>query len=583
MNAQSLPTPRVERAEVYVDDVLSGRRTAAEFERRMVERHRADLDAASFDDPDFPWVFDRIEAERWCRFLEMMPHLKGDWAAKGETLHLEGWQAFITATLFGWRHRKTGKRRFSVAYIEVPRKNGKSLWLSGMANAALLIDREEGAEVVSAASTSKQARIVFEGMRKMLLRLKTDQRFAAFRRFLDDQKVRVQMHEIHVDRTSSVARIAASQTQSHDGGNPSFAAIDELHEHLSDDVLEAQKNGQGSRSQPMTVSITTAGARLESVCYRERAYGVRVLRRVQKDDGFFAAIYTIDEGDDPFDEAVWSKANPCLGVSKSLDYMRKRATTARADPVAMGNFLTKQLNVWSAAGVSALDLDRWRSRVDPALTLHRLRSCTGTVVGVDASKTDDFTSVAACGWIGDDLLVWDEHWATADVLDRPGNEQLAAWADAGWITRCEGALIDLEAVAERVAEISEAVLAEEIAYDPQYMAQAALGLSRRAWTGCAPVVVEVVQRPSALDPGLRTLQGLTRETRVVTRGSPVLDWMVSNARAKPAGDWLRLTKDGPMDKIDGVSAIVTALARMEVPEEAAPGESYLATMPLMVL
>lgn len=554
----------VEAAERYVDEVLSGKAGAGLFERLACERHRRDLVRAAAGGP---FVFDRVKAERVCKFIETLHHVKGEWAQRRETIRLEGWQCFVQVSIFGWVNRETGLRRFQTVYLEVARKNAKSTLLSGTGLYCLALDGEAGAEVYSAATTKEQARKVFDPARKMAER-NPDLRLRA--------GIHVQVHKILQPKTNSEFLPLASQTNSLDGLSPSCALVDELHAHASREVWDVIGSGQGARDQPLKIAITTAGSNLAGVCYEERTDLEKILRRIVEDDTVFGVIFAIDEEDDPFDERVWRKANPNLGVSVRLDFLRKESAKAQRTPTQRGEFLRKHCCRWSAAGVSAFDLDCWRERVDADLRLEDMAGLAGLTIGMDGSKNNDLTSVVVMGWDGADLVLWDEHWATEDAVGAPGNEHLKEWAAACWLHTCPGALIDLEQVETRVCEIIDAVRPGEVTYDPMYLMQMAARLEKRY--GTAPAVIEQKQTTMALDPALRTLQGLVLDRHVVSRGNPVMDWMVSNARAKPShgggSEFLKLFKQMPSAKIDGVQALLTGLARMEAPEEAAPPSVY---------
>lgn len=568
------------RAEAYVEAVLSGAEVAGRLERLAVERHRRDMAASAAGGK---WRFDPVRAERVLRFIDSLPHVKGDQAAKGETLRCEGWQAFCVGSVFGWIDRLTGLRRFRTVYLEVARKNGKSTLLSGVALNCLALDGEQGAEVYSAATTKEQARKVFDPAREMARR---------HTQLLTVAGVRVLQHRIEHPASTSVFLPLASQTNSLDGSNPSCTVVDELHAHTKRDVWDVMGSGAGARMQPLMVAITTAGSNLAGVCYEERTYLEKILARVFDDDRYFGVIYAIDDEDDPFDPAVWRKANPNLGVSVQPDYLIGEAAKAARIATRRGEFLRKHCCRWSAAGVGAFDFERWRASAETGLSLEDFAGAEGLIVGFDASKTDDLTSLCVMGWRGRDLLVWTEHWATEDAAEDEGAEHLKQWAEDGFVTLCPGALIDMGLPSgeqpdgaaglpyRRLVEIAELLGIEEFAYDPMYAGSLALTLAER-W-GDRPAVVEQRQNTMSLDPPLRTAQGLIRDRRIVHRDDPVMNWMVSNARAKPAGEFLKLFKQTPVAKIDGVQAMLTGMARMEAPAEVEAG-SYLDAAPLMVL
>lgn len=544
--------PHVERAESYVAAVLNGEEVAGKFERLACERHRSDMARAV---AGWDYKFDPVKAERVCRFIETLPHIKGEWAQRRELLSLEGWQCFQVCSLFGWVGVADGFRRFRQAYMELGRKNAKSTLLAGIGLWLLALDGEAGAEVYSAATTKDQAKIIFKVAKAMT------ERTAEFR---VKGGVVVQAHTLSQPATESIMTALATQTNSLDGLNPHGSMIDELHAHTSREVVDVIRSGAGARRQPLEVTITTAGSNTGSVCYEERTYLEKVLEGVLTDETRFGIIFAIDDGDDPFNPQIWRKANPNLGVSVRLDYLENQARQAKATPTTKGEFLRKHCCRWSAAGVSAIDIDAWKACADRNLTLQMIAACDERIVAADGSKTDDITSLVAIGRKDGRLLFWEEHFATEALVDGPGNEHLAAWAEQGLIHKCAGHMIDLAAVEDMAMQMIVDIGATEFAYDPMYMLQMAQNLA-----AAAPQVDVVEQRQNimSMDPGLRELQGMTADRRVVHRGSPVTSWMVSNARAKPRGEFLQLFKPQPHMKIDGVQAIVTGMARLATPTE----------------
>ena len=154
-------TDHVKDASEYSEQVLSGKIPACEWVKKACQRQIDDLVQEGFQ-----FEFDPDKANRVCKFIELLPHVKGIWA--GQPAKLEPWQKFILTTVFGWIDRETQLRRFRTVYIEVPRKNGKSFLTSAVALYMLVADGEAGAEVYSAATTREQARIVFQAAQQMV-------------------------------------------------------------------------------------------------------------------------------------------------------------------------------------------------------------------------------------------------------------------------------------------------------------------------------------------------------------------------------------------------------------------------------
>ena len=111
----------------YALDVVAGRILASKWTILACQRQLNDLDRWA---EDGPYRFDQDRANDHCRFIELLPHVKGEWANRNENLTLLSWMAFIHTTVFGWVHRDTGYRRFRAVYEEMARKNAKSTRLA---------------------------------------------------------------------------------------------------------------------------------------------------------------------------------------------------------------------------------------------------------------------------------------------------------------------------------------------------------------------------------------------------------------------------------------------------------------------
>lgn len=543
------PCASVEKMQGYIDDVLEGRVVVGKWERLAVERHQRDV---ATSEAGGRWIFDRYLAQRACNFLETLPHVKGPLAKRRETLTLEGWQCFLVCSWFGWVDRETRLRRFLWAYNEIARKNGKSFIVGGGGLYLGFMEGEPGAEVLVGASTRDQAMKLFEPTRQMALR---------HNRLKGEAGVRVLKYKMLQAETGSAFEVVPSQTDALDGANPHAGLIDELHVHKTRYVLDTIDSGMGAREQPMMLIITTAGESLDGPCWDEHVTVEKILERTIENDRYFGIIFTIDEDDDWSDPSVWRKANPNLGVSLRMDYLQSRFDAAKNNPAKKGEFLRKHLDVWSSAGQSAFDIDDWRAGADPAITWQSFEGADRVVLGVDGSKTDDMTAISAIREDAGSVTGMVELHATEKLIREPGNEHLARWADDGLIVEHDGAMIDLDTVELAVERILETVGAAECAYDPLYLAQMMQRLEARH-EGIE--FIETKGTPMALDPALRTMQGVILNRAFRHNGCPVLSWMISNARTKPAGEFVKLFKQKPMAKIDGVQATTIALTRFEV-------------------
>jgi len=535
-----------------MDAVKAGTIPACKFVKQAVERQRRNLRTWATSGP---YLFDEEEAGEWCEFAEELPHIKGPLA--GQNIRLEGWQCFILTTVFGWRKRSTGTRRFRRVYIEVPRGNAKSTLSSGVGLKAAFADGEGGAEVYSAATTRDQARIVFKDAQAMARRRPE---------LCRELGVEVLAHDIVQSSTASKFTALASDSNSLDGLNIHFAAVDELHAHKTREVYDVLETGTGKRPQSMLWSITTAGSDRAGICYELRTYTTKVLSGVIEDESHFGIIYTIDDGDDWTDETSWRKANPNWGVSVQPDVVAQLAAKAMQMPAAQANFKTKHLDVWVNADQAWMDMRAWDRCADPDLTIERFAG-EPCYIGLDlASKTDMAARVAIFPKVIDGqahYYLFGRYFLPEQAIDDGRNSQYRGWATQDLVTVTPGDVLDFQAVEDDVLAISSAHQVAEVAYDPWQATQLAQRLQANGAT-----TVEFRNTVGNFSAPMKELDALARSGRLHHNGDPVLTWMVSNVVCHTdAKENIYPRKERPENKIDGVIAAITALGRAMVAQD----------------
>lgn len=333
--------PEVHPTTAYALDVVEGRVVAGPAVRWACARHLRDLERA--DEPDSEFFFDQDAADDVFEFFALTRHFEGAWGrGAGTPFELAPWQEFITGSLFGWRRRDDGTRRFRVGWVEIARKNGKSTWLAVIGLFLLCADGEPGAQVWNAATKLKQARIIHEAAIK--IRTKSPELRHAIERFKDRL----------VYRDSYFAPLARD-AETEDGLNPHGALCDEVHAWPDGAMWDVLVSALGARRQPLFLAITTAGLNKWSFGASEHTYYRQLVDPASgiEDDSAFVYIAELDPEDDPFEESAWIKANPNLGVSVNLDYLRAQAKEARQKPRARNNFLVKHCNVWTSGAETA--------------------------------------------------------------------------------------------------------------------------------------------------------------------------------------------------------------------------------------
>lgn len=329
--------PHVQSADGYVADVLSGAVPAGKWIKLAAKRHRCDMKAAK--SKAWPYKLDADKAERVCKFVELMPHVKGRWASgTAQLLRLEPWQCFALVSMFGWVHKTTGLRRFRKARLYLSRKNGKSTLASPVGLYMLAADNEPGAEVYSGATSEKQAWEVFGPAKEMAKR--TPALVAKFG---------ITVNAKSLIRLGDMSKFEPVIGKPGDGSSPHCSITDEYHEHATNDQLATMETGMGARDQPMSLVISTAGDNLAGPCREDWLDLQKVLERVVEDDRTFGLIYAADDSDDWTSDVALRKANPNYDVSVSGEFLQAQLREAINNPRKQGHFKTKHLNMWVQA------------------------------------------------------------------------------------------------------------------------------------------------------------------------------------------------------------------------------------------
>lgn len=536
-----------DRCTKYAKEIVAGNIPANELVMLACKRHLNDLKKSKTK--AFPYKFDVDLANRYLDFFSLLKHSKGELA--GQPIHLELWQCFRIGSVFGWVHKETGLRRFFEAYHQVPRKNGKSTEAAGVGVELLTIDREQGAEVYSAATKKDQARIIFDEAKRMV-------------NASSHIKKHINIYQTNMSMPMSNSKFEplSSDANSLDGLNIHGGIIDELHAHKTRDVYDVLVTATGARKQPLIWIVTTAGFNTNGICYEKYDYSVKVLKGVIEDDRFFCYIAQADEGDDVFDENTWIKANPNIGVSCSLEDLRTKAKQAREIPAALTNFMVKHLNMWVNAETAWMNMQKYKECEEENNNFD-INSLEGEkcFCGVDLSATTDITSVNLEFPLHDGRYAWLNHCFLPEdgILEKERRDKVpyTAWAREGYITLTPGPTIDYEWIQSYIMEMSKKYRIQEIDYDPWNSTQFANNLMNEGFE-----CVEIRQGFKTLSEPIKDIEKLILEKRLITFNNPVLRFAISNAvpSLDPAGN-IKLDKSKASKRIDPIIAGVTSHAR----------------------
>ena len=544
-------------ATAYAQDVVAGKIVACKWHRLACQRHLKDLERSANGAMPYVWNSELKDSkdklfrpgERICKFAELMPHIKGDWAAKGQLIKLEPWQVFILASIFGWVHKVTGKRRFRVADVIVPRKNAKSTLAAVIGNYMLAADGEYGAEVYSGATSQDQAMEVF---RPALLMARATPRFC--------QTYGVAANASNLSVVENNSKFEPVIGKPGDGASPSCAIVDEYHEHKTSELYDTMQTGMGARSQPLILVITTAGSDISGPCYLHQVELQKILEGVIENDQRFGVIFTMDDEDDWTSEIALIKANPNFGVSVDGDFLKLQQRDATADPRKQNVFKTKHLNVWVAAASPWLNLYNLQLAGDSAITLD-CQEWDGCVIGLDLASKQDIASLVALCWIGQGeerhYTAISRNYVPDAALEKPENAHYQAWVNSGHLIATPGNMISLSQIEEDVVEISRMVNVGEVAKDPWGGHQLGANLQEEGIT-----VVDIPQQVRYLSEPMKEIAALVDSKRFHHDGNPCYVWQLSNVEVKEdRNENIFPRKARASNKIDAAIGTIVAMNR----------------------
>ena len=495
-------------------------------------------------------MFDEKKAEKVVKFINNLKHTKGVW--HGVPFDLLPWQDKIIRDIFG-NIKENGFRQYNTAYVEIPKKNGKSEIAAAIALYLTCADNEWGAEVYGCAADRQQASIVFDVAVDMV-----DQCPALKKRI----KPVISQKRLVYMPLGSFYQVLSSEAFSKHGLNVHGVIFDELHAQPNRELYDVMTKGSGdARMQPLFFLITTAGTDRNSICYEVHQKAEDVLRGKKIDKTFYPVIYGIKDEDDWSLEENWYKANPSLGHTIDIEKVRNAFNSAKENPAEENIFRQLRLNQWVKQSVRWMPMDVW-NKCSFEVNIEKLkgRECYG---GLDLSSTNDITAfVLVFPPITEDdkYYVLPFFWIPEDNLKlrvKRDHVPYDVWKKQGFLETTEGNVIHYAFIENFIDKLGTQFNIKEIAFDRWGAVQMVQNLDGLGFT-----VVPFGQGYKDMSPPTKELMKITLEKKIAHGGHPVLSWMMDNifVRTDPAGN-IKPDKEKSTEKIDGAVALIMALDR----------------------
>ena len=495
-------------------------------------------------------VYDKDAADFAVMFIESLCHTKGTWA--GKKFELIDWQEQIIRDLFG-PLKPIGYRQFNTAYVEIPKKQGKSELAAAVALLLCCGDGEERAEVYGCAADRQQATIVFDVAADMV------RMCPALNKRV---KILASQKRIIYTPTNSFYQVLSAEAYSKHGFNIHGVVFDELHTQPNRKLFDVMTKGSGdARMQPLYFLITTAGTDTNSICYETHQKAKDILDGRKIDPTFYPVIYGADESDDWTDPKVWRKANPSLDITVGIDKVEAACNSAKQNPGEENSFRQLRLNQWVKQAVRWMPMEKWDAcafTVDEDELEGRV--CYG---GLDLSSTTDITAFVLVFPPQDEddkYIILPYFWVPEDTLDlrvRRDHVPYDVWERKGYLQTTEGNVVHYGYIEKFIERLGERFNIREIAFDRWGAVQMVQNLEGMGFT-----VVPFGQGFKDMSPPTKELMKLVLEQRIAHGGQPVLRWNMDNIliRTDPAGN-IKADKEKSTEKIDGAVATIMALDR----------------------
>lgn len=430
----------------YAYDVLEGNIIVGKRIKQAVDRFFEWIETSSED----KFYLDHQKGMVPIRFFEnFLTHTIGK--SEGKLFLLTPFQQFTIYNVFGWQEYKvTGPvRRINTVYDKQAKKNGKTALMAGFGLFHLGFDSEAGAQSYVGATKEEQAKLCFDQAVDFINVSLLLQKLG----FIVRQKTI--FFESKKRKGKCFMKPLGGDSKTQDGINSSLSIIDEYHAHPTDAVKENLESSGASRKQPLTYHITTAGVNVAGVCKNFEDSMIAILEGQAKDDHAFIMMHDLDEDDDWEDENNWVKANPNLGVTVTLDFLRKEYQKAKNQPSKAPNFKTKHLNMWVDAPEIWIPTEVWKknnvnlSYYDYLELFTKKAKEFGCSSGNDLSTRIDLSAHILLTYPDNEGVRYLMPYIfcpkdTIDVRSKEDRVPYRYWADNGFLIATPGNRIDLK-------------------------------------------------------------------------------------------------------------------------------------------
>lgn len=536
----------------YVFGVLNGSIVANEYIKLACQR------VIDFDNRD-DMYFDVDDVDSRINFIYKLKHTQAPWT--GKNFELLPWQQFCIANIYGWKWKDCGLRVTKNVFIMISRKNGKSSLAAALTLCNTVCDKEMGAQVNLVANSAKQAHVCFDYI-------------SDYAESVDPRKKVFQTYrsEIRVPILKSKIQVLCADDSKNDGYNSSMVIFDELHAAKTWQLYDVMKTSQGSRLQPLMVTITTAGFLVgESYpCYSIWKSCIGILKGELRDDSQFSAIYQLDECDDWEDENVWLKCCPSLNESVFIREVRDNLLSALNNRSREVPVRTKIFNQWCQSAETWLPYDLVEQNMTPMSLedMANLPNITYACIGLDLAAVLDLTAITLMVVSGEKFYFKSWVFIPEESLTQGSNEhRFKKWGIDSYLNIMQGDIVNQDEILNTIMNIDQTIQINDIFYDT-WNAWEFIRKTRDSGLPMCPYS----QSLGNFNGPTKQFELLLREGRAVLDYNPVVLWCFSqvvlkfdhNENCKP------IKADKRHSKIDPVITILQSLGGYWITTEIEP-------------